>query len=90
MTLEQTIQSYLENANQLMYLTTQGGWIQTESIEYWIVKKEAHKIRIRLAFNETNLDASGCVFDPIECHGYLDLYLDDLQQIKKMVILDYL
>jgi len=88
--MKKIIDDFLATIKPLIGLTTQGGWIVPNSIQYKIIKHDQNKIIINVDFHETNIDASGCVFDPIECNGYLALYFDSNNTLLKFEVLEYL
>nr|VFK25572.1 MAG: hypothetical protein BECKMB1821G_GA0114241_101440 [Candidatus Kentron sp. MB]VFK34475.1 MAG: hypothetical protein BECKMB1821I_GA0114274_10734 [Candidatus Kentron sp. MB]VFK76773.1 MAG: hypothetical protein BECKMB1821H_GA0114242_10744 [Candidatus Kentron sp. MB] len=70
------IHEYLCACRELSQFCSQNGWIDNETLEVEIVKKEHGSVIAMVSFEEIIVEAAGCIGGKIPCQGRVRVFLD--------------
>ena len=74
--LEDKIADYLSSCRELSHLIDSDGWLETDSLEFEIVRNSEREVTVALRFVEVVTKAYGGPVERVDRQGYLILVLD--------------
>ncbi len=73
---------YLCSCRELLVFCTQGGCIDTSSLEFRIVENEAHSALVEIEFDEIVARGPGNIAARVPCFGRMRLFFDEIGTVQ--------